>query len=263
MKRARAFIVAVIPLTLLASVTTVGAQSKKMKPATEPSQSGQAAPSETDPAKLRGNLVKSMTLYRESLEQILAIYERDVKTLTEQIELRRPLFQQGLIPREDYEPYEQALAKAKADAEETRSWITEADHVIIEAMVRDELLKLPPLKKGGYAETESLILYNGGVRWSLAGAAKIQKFFQDTFGRALPVSAFGQTPVHDRLNFDHRDAMDVAIHPDSSEGRALLEYLRKLGIPFLAYRNKVAGSATGAHIHIGKPSIKMPPCCPK
>jgi hypothetical protein len=45
--------------------------------------------------------------------------------------------------------------------------------------------------------------------------------------------------------------MDVAVHPDNCEGRALMEYLRRAGIPFLAFRNKVAGSATGAHIHIG------------
>ena len=263
MKSARAFIPAVIPLALLASVTAVGAQGKKMKPAPEPSQSKEAAPAETDATKLRGNLVKSLTLYRESLEKILAMYERDVNDLTEQVELRRPLFQQGLISKQDLEPYERALAKARADAEETPSWITEADFVIIEAMVREELLKLPPLKTGGYAETASLIFYNGGAKWSLTDAGKIQKFFLDLFGRALPVSAFGQTPVHDRMKFDHRDAMDVAIHPDSSEGRALMEHLRKLGIPFLAYRNKVTGSATGAHIHIGKPSIKMPPCCPK
>ncbi|HLC40065.1 MAG TPA: hypothetical protein VJO34_00380 [Methylomirabilota bacterium] len=246
MKRARALIPVVILSALLASPTMGGAPGQKTTPSPD-----------AEFEKLRGNLVKSMTLYRESLEQILAIYERNVKSLTEQVELRRPLFQEGLIPREDFEPYEQALAKAKADAEETRAWITEADLVIIEAMVRDELLKLPPLKTGGYAETASLMLYNGGARWSLADAGKIQKFFQDTFGRVLPVSAFGQTPAHDRMRFDHRDAMDVAIHPDSSEGRGLMEYLRKVGIPFLAFRSKIDGSATGAHIHIGKPSLKM------
>jgi hypothetical protein len=48
--------------------------------------------------------------------------------------------------------------------------------------------------------------------------------------------------------------MDVAVHPDSAEGHWLLSYLRRAGIPFIAFRSAVAGAATGAHIHIGQPS---------
>jgi hypothetical protein len=29
------------------------------------------------------------------------------------------------------------------------------------------------------------------------------------------------------------------------------------GIPFMAFRGKMAGSATGAHVHIGKPSFRI------
>ena len=54
------------------------------------------------------------------------------------------------------------------------------------------------------------------------------------------MSALGQTPTHDRLGFDHRNAVDVAVHPDSVEGRALLDHLRDQGIPFLAFRGPVA-----------------------
>jgi hypothetical protein len=51
--------------------------------------------------------------------------------------------------------------------------------------------------------------------------------------------------------------MDVAVHPDSAEGRALIAYLRGNGIPFIAFRSAVPGSATGAHVHIGYPSHKF------
>jgi hypothetical protein len=68
------------------------------------------------------------------------------------------------------------------------------------------------------------------------------------------VSALGQTAVHNRLGFDHRNAADVAVHPDSPEGRALLDHLRALGVPFLAFRGAVAGASTGAHVHVGAPS---------
>jgi hypothetical protein len=37
----------------------------------------------------------------------------------------------------------------------------------------------------------------------------------------------------------------------------LIGYLRQSGIPFIAFRNAVPGAATGAHIHIGKPSLRQ------
>lgn len=93
--------------------------------------------------------------------------------------------------------------------------------------------------------------------WSLEQAAKIEDFFLAKFGHALPVSAMGQTAVHDRMKYDHRDALDVGLHPDSKEGRALIAYLRRSGIPFIAFRRKIAGLATGPHIHIGNRSPKL------
>jgi hypothetical protein len=125
---------------------------------------------------------------------------------------------------------------------------------LTEFAMRDELLRLPRLSVGGYSATGSLIRFNGETAWRLPDAAKIEKFFLNTFGRALPISALGQTATHERLRFDHRNAMDVALHPDSKEGQSLLNYLRQAGIPFIAFRNAVPGAATGAHIHIGKPS---------
>jgi hypothetical protein len=72
------------------------------------------------------------------------------------------------------------------------------------------------------------------------------------------VSAVGQTPLHDRIGFDHSQALDVALHPDSSEGRTFMDFLRRSGIPFLAFRGAVPGAATGAHIHVGPPSNRLP-----
>lgn len=82
----------------------------------------------------------------------------------------------------------------------------------------------------------------------------IKSFFISKFGRTLPVSAFGQTRLHSRLGFDHRNGVDVALNPDSLEGRALLGKLRGFGVPFIAFRKPIPGVATGAHIHVGKPS---------
>jgi hypothetical protein len=93
--------------------------------------------------------------------------------------------------------------------------------------------------------------------WSLEKAEKVKEFFVKKFGHDLPVSAMGQTETHDKLGFDHHDAMDVALNPDSREGRTLIGYLRQMKIPFIAFRRRVEGAATGAHIHIGNPSHRM------
>jgi hypothetical protein len=51
--------------------------------------------------------------------------------------------------------------------------------------------------------------------------------------------------------------MDVALHPDSTEGKAFIDHLRKAGIPFIAFRGAVQGASTGPHIHVGKPSGRL------
>src|SRR5215217_4003728 len=94
-------------------------------------------------------------------------------------------------------------------------------------------------------------------KWSLAEASKVEKFFATKFKRPLPVSAFGQSDLHTRWGLDHRNGMDVGLHPDSAEGRALIEFLRGESIPFLAFRGPVPGVATGPHIHIGNRSPRV------
>ncbi len=91
-------------------------------------------------------------------------------------------------------------------------------------------------------------------RWSLADSRKVENFFFTKFGRPLPTSAFGQSDIHDRWGLDHRQGMDVGLHPDSSEGIALVDFLRAENIPFLVFRHAIPGVATGPHIHIGFPS---------
>ena len=91
-------------------------------------------------------------------------------------------------------------------------------------------------------------------RWSLADAKKVENFFFTKFGRPLPTTAFGQSDIHDRWGLDHRQGLDVGLHPDSAEGIALVEYLRSENIPYLVFRHAIPGVATGPHIHIGRPS---------
>ncbi|HSB27648.1 MAG TPA: hypothetical protein VLE19_07330 [Pyrinomonadaceae bacterium] len=95
--------------------------------------------------------------------------------------------------------------------------------------------------------------------WSLADATKVENFFFTKFSRPLPTSAFGQSDIHDRWGLDHRQGLDVGLHPDSVEGVALVEFLRAERIPFLVFRRAIPGVATGPHIHIGHPSHRYLP----
>ena len=94
------------------------------------------------------------------------------------------------------------------------------------------------------------------TKWSLAEATKVEKFFVTKFKKPLPTSAFGQSDLHTRWGLDHRNGMDVGLHPDSVEGRALIEFLRAESIPFLVFRGPIPGVATGPHIHIGNRSSR-------
>jgi len=102
------------------------------------------------------------------------------------------------------------------------------------------------------ADTSSSETQTG--KWRLAEAAKVEEFFTSKFKRPLPLTAFGQSDLHTRWGLDHRNGMDVGLHPDSVEGRALIEFLRAESIPFLVFRGPVPGVATGPHIHIGNRS---------
>jgi hypothetical protein len=90
--------------------------------------------------------------------------------------------------------------------------------------------------------------------WRLSDSAKVENFFMAKFNRPLPLTAFGQSDLHTRWGLDHRQGMDVGLHPDSPEGKVLVNFLRTEKIPFLAFRSAIPGVATGPHIHIGKGS---------
>ena len=208
-------------------------------------------------SKARADVIKAAKDYKASLEKVLELQQADAKVKAEEVEKRKSLLGLEIISKREVEIKEQELAQALAKVEETKSQMGGADTLISEVLAAEQMAKMRPLGIGGYAATSSLIRYNGPSGWSLANAIQVQSFFVNRFGRSLPISAYGQTAVHDRLGFDHRNSIDVAVHPDSSEGQAVMAYLRSAGIPFIAFRQAVAGSATGAHIHIGYPSHRI------
>ncbi|MFL6273978.1 MAG: hypothetical protein ACJ74G_02125 [Blastocatellia bacterium] len=246
-RRAVVFVALTCALLLASEVE---AQKRKKKPRNPPGELAQRV------AKAKDEVVAAAQNYKESLEKLLIFQEGDVKTASEIVEKRKTLVEQQIVSKRDLEESERALAAAQAKVAETRRQMTEADQLIAEANAEKQLALMPPPRVGATVSNAVLIRYSG-AHWALTDSAKVQSFFVGQFHHALPISAFGQTATHTQLGFDHSNAMDVAVHPDSAEGRALMAYLRSQGIPFIAFRQAVSGSATGAHIHVGYPSHRI------
>jgi hypothetical protein len=230
----------------------VSAQRRsKKKPAPAP-------PPPTELSKLREEFISATKEYKASLGKLLPYYENDVKKAEEKLEQSKKLLADGLIPRAQLEESERALAVAKQKVAETNRAMTGADDqiagVLVEAAANEEIAKNLRLGKQSLVRTAAFTRYTGAGGWSLTDAWKVQRFFSDTFNKQLPIAVFGQGPIHDRWRLDHHNAMDIQLHPDGPEGRALLEFLQKNGIPYLAFRAAIPGTATGPHIHIGRPS---------
>ncbi len=212
----------------------------------------------TQLAKLRDEYVKATADYKASLEKLLAIYERNVVSAEEKLSTTKKLFDEGLISRSQVEESDQAVRSAKDKVAETRLQMANADqqiaNVLVETQADEELAKNLRLASNRLIKTTSFIRYSGMAGWGINEAWKIQRFFSDTFNKLLPVAVFGQGAIHDRWRLDHRNAMDISLHPDGAEGQALLNFLQKNGIPYSAFRSSIPGTATGPHIHIGRPS---------
>ncbi len=244
-------------LTLLVSPGWVGSALGQANKTRQTSNISRGAAADAELARLRADVLQKMRDSRAGTEKLIALREKEVKKLTEEYEKRRQFYDQRLISKTELNQSEHSLGEAIARLREDQRSLSDQDIAITEASMPDELLHSPSLGVGGYSEIGSLIRFNGDRVWSIADAPKIQNFFFQTFGRGLPVSAYGQTALHDRLHFDHRNALDVALHPDSQEGRFLMSHLRQSRIPFIAFKNAVPGSSTGAHIHIGRPSPSL------
>ena len=207
------------------------------------------------PAARGGPVLDTAREYRASLDRLLPYQEAVVQGAVRRLGRGREGLAKGFISPREVEELERALDDARARVERTRAEMHQTDALVREAEVQEHLAALPG--RGGLVVGPTFSVYRGASAWSLREVAEVERFFTVRFGRALPVSALGQTPLHARLGFDHRNALDVAVHPDGDEGRALIAWLQGRGVPFIAFRSPVSGSATGAHVHVGEPSPRL------
>ena len=234
-------------------------------PGQDPASAGAAGITKTDTdgsftgvvTESRQRLLAASQTYRQSLERLLVLQTQDAERARLQLDRSRKLLENGLIPRRQLETAELELSGAIARQADTARQIESLDSLVAEVHAAE--LAVADENQTGRPIAGPLVRYVGTSRWSMADFARVEAFYRLRFGRALPISALGQTVTHEQLGFDHREAVDVAVHPDTREGQELILYLQSQGISFIAIRQAISGSATGAHIHIGPPSRRAQP----
>ncbi len=250
-------------LALVVTVTAVGGAYAQKGAQKKPAAKPKTVQTENDNelTKLRDSYIKATKEYKASLEKLLALYQASTRKAEVRVSQSKKLFADGLISQREVEQAEHALADANLKVTEAQTQISGADTQKAQALIEVEgdkqIAKLGRLPKGGLIKTTSFIRYGGAGSWVLSQAGAIETFFQQTFKRPLPIAVFGQGSIHNQWHLDHRNAMDISLNPDGPEGQALIEFLRRNGIPFSAFRGAIPGVATGPHIHIGMPSHRF------
>lgn len=238
---------------LFVIITIVGVSAESFAATADGVQVRPASPI----AKANSDLISAANQYKASVQTLIPHYEANLKTATEMLEKRKELLAQGLVSQRDVDAGEQAVKDAQVQLNQARAQLTESDELLAEATAELSKPSIPIAKTGRYTTRAAVLRYEGVGGWAITQASKVESFFAGKYGRQLPISAFGQSSTHNHLGFDHRNSIDVALHPDSDEGKALIDYLRTSGIPYWAFRSAIPGVATGAHIHIGYPSHRM------
>ena len=131
---------------------------------------------------------------------------------------RRDLYERGFVSRRELEESEGVAVRAREQVCDTRRRLAQTDSVLAETLAAIEWARAAATTTS--VITPGVIGSRDGADLTDAAVDGLDRFFVSRFARSLPVSALGQTPVHDRLGLDHRRALDVAVHPDSAEGRA-------------------------------------------
>ncbi len=97
----------------------------------------------------------------------------------------------------------------------------------------------------------------GTEGWDPTDTSELEGWFQQQFGRRIPMGRKGQRGKS-HFGWDHSRAVDISLSPNSPEGQALAQYLKSKNIPFQSFVGKVRKGnltiSTGDHFHLGWPS---------
>ncbi len=181
--------------------------------------------------------------------EMLGAAQRRIDRRAAELDERRKLLDSGAISRGELDAFQD-------DLNNRRQVLTLAQN---RAKLLNELKRMAESESRMHAlfSDKTMLRYNGNGTFSLADLPAISSQFERRFHRPLPVSALGQTLLHQSLGLDHRNRVDVALVPSSPEGLWLRALLEKLHVPYLGFNSAVVGAATAPHIHIGPESTRI------
>jgi TolA-binding protein len=221
------------------------------------------AQTSSKPASPSADLIAATERSKAAAEEQVPVAEEAVKKATDSLKLIERLVSEGLVAQVEVERAQEELNCTEARVKELQKQISDSIHVVAD-LKKAELAQAEASRIKQFTKPTLMAINTSGSvtratdgNWSMANLSAVQQFFASTFGRALPISTVGQSATHNRLGWDHRNAVDVGVHPDSKEGQALIGFLQSSNIPFLAFRSAIPGVATGPHIHIGSPSHRQ------
>lgn len=188
-------------------------------------------------------------LSRDESDQMLDVARKLDELAQENLRTARGRVEAGVLPPNELQPVVEAAdwaAKQRELAQQRASLVGQLETLAAAETRWTEL------------EDEELAYeYKGEGAFYEADLVIIEESFWEATGQELPISAMGRTAMHAAMGLDHIGRVDVALHPDSDEGKYLIDLLEYLGLPYLAFRSAVPGAATAPHIHIGPPSERL------
>ena len=197
--------------------------------------------------------VEAMTTQQS--QDMLAAAQRRVDRQQAIVDEKKKLLDAGIIARFELQSFQDELDSRLRTLDLARNrvqlWNELAQMAEAERNLEHAATASPLLSK------DVMIRYAGNGLFSLSDLPTIQTEYEKRFHAPLPVSALGQTMLHQSLGLDHRNRVDVALNPDSPQGMWLRGFLERLQVPYLAFRAAVAGAATAPHIHIGPESTRL------
>jgi len=186
---------------------------------------------------------------------MMAAAQSRVDRQTQIVKDRQQLVDSGILAKAEFSAFQDELDTRKRVLELARNRIRLLEEL---RQMADTEARLERAGQNGQSGSKAMMIrYDGNGLFDLGDLTAISAEFQKHFHKPLPVSALGQTLVHQSLGLDHRNRVDIALNPDQAEGLWLRQLLEKLHVPYLAFRSAVAGEATAPHIHIGTGSTRL------
>lgn len=199
--------------------------------------------------------VRVQNLTDDQGEQMLAAAQRRVDRQQKIVEDRQKLLENGIMARSDLATFQDELDSRKRVLELAKNRIQLMAE--LRQMAETEQRLERAAQAGARTSANVMMRYDGNGLFSLSDLPTISTEYEKRFHASLPVSAVGQTLLHQSMGLDHRNRVDVALNPDSSEGIWLRQLLERLHVPYLAFRAAIVGAATAPHIHIGPESTRL------